>query len=88
MPGLTQVTQTVQLLPRGEVRLDGFDLLDLRVAKIFRFRGTQLEGIVDVFNALNNNATTGEVQTVGSSLGRPSEIVEGRLLRLGVQIQF
>ena len=88
VPNLTQVSQTVQLLPRGEARLDRFDLLDLRVSKIFRSGGRQIEAIADVFNALNNNATTGEVQTIGSSLGRPSEIIEGRLLRLGVQIKF
>ena len=88
VPNLTQVSQTVQLLPRGEARLDRFDLLDLRVSKIFRSGGRQIEAIADLFNVLNNNATTGEVQTVGSSLGRPSEIIEGRLLRLGVQIKF
>lgn len=88
VPNLTQVSQTVQLVPRGDARLDRFDLLDLRVSKIFRSGGRQIEAMADVFNVLNNNATTGEVQTVGSSLGRPSEIIEGRLLRLGLQIKF
>ncbi len=37
---------------------------------------------------LNSNATTGEVETVVPSLGRPSAILDGRLLRLGVQIRF
>lgn len=88
VPNLTQVSQTVQLVPRGEVRLDRFDLLDLRVSKVFGSGTRQIEALADVFNVLNNNATTGEVQTVGSSLGRPSEIVEGRLLRIGLQIKF
>lgn len=88
VPNLTQVSQTVQLIPRGDVRLDRFDLFDLRVSKIFRSGGRQIEALADVFNVLNTNATTGEVQTVGSSLGRPSEIIEGRLLRVGVQIKF
>jgi hypothetical protein len=88
VPNLTQVSQTVQLVPRGEVRLDRFDLLDLRVSKIFGSGTRQIEALADVFNVLNNNATTGEVQTVGSSLGRPSEIIGGRLLRLGLQIKF
>lgn len=88
VPNLTQVSQTVQLVPRGAVRLDRFDLLDLRISKLLRFGSRQIEAVADVFNVLNNNATTGEVQTVGSSLGRPSEIIAGRLLRLGVQIRF
>ncbi len=88
VPNLTQVTQVVQVLPRGEVRLDRFNILDLRFSKTFRIKGTTLEGIADLFNVLNANATTGEVQTVGSSLGRPSEILDARMLRLGVQFRF
>ena len=63
-------------------------LLDLRLAKVFRFGGTRFEPTADVFNVFNNNAVTNAVQTVGSSLGRPSAIVMGRLVRLGGRITF
>jgi hypothetical protein len=36
----------------------------------------------------NNNAVTSAVTTVGPSLGRPSAIVMGRLLRLGGRMTF
>jgi hypothetical protein len=88
VPGLAQVSQSVNLVPRGDYRLQNNNLVDLRVSKILRFRGVRLEGIADLYNLLNSNATTGEVQTVGPSLGRPSEILEGRILRLGVQMTF
>jgi len=88
VPNLTQVSQVVRLVPRGTYRLDRYDILDLRFSKIFRFGGATVEGIADLFNVLNNNSTTGEVEAVGSSLGRPSEIVDGRLLRFGVQVKF
>jgi hypothetical protein len=44
--------------------------------------------VADLYNLLNSNATIAEVETVGTSLGRPSAIVDGRLLRLGVQWRF
>jgi hypothetical protein len=88
VPTLTQVSQSVSLLPRGELRLQTNNLLDLRFAKIFRVRSTRLEAMADLYNVLNSNATTGEVTTVGPSLGRVSSILQARFLRLGVQMKF
>ena len=59
-----------------------------RMAKEFRFGNARFEPTADVFNVFNNNAITNAVQTIGSSLGRPSAIVMGRLLRLGGRITF
>lgn len=88
VPGLTQVSQSVLLVPRGEFRLETDALVDLRLAKLFRVSGVQLEAIADIYNVLNSNATIGEVQVVGPNLGRPSNIVPGRMLRLGAQLRF
>jgi hypothetical protein len=88
VPNLAQVSQTVLLTPRGEYRLETDALVDLRVAKVFRVKGLQLEAIADIYNVLNSNATVGEVQVVGPNLGRPSDIVPGRMLRLGAQVRF
>jgi hypothetical protein len=41
-----------------------------------------------VFNLFNDNGVTSAVTTVGSSLGRPSAIEMGRLVRLGGRIAF
>jgi hypothetical protein len=88
VPGLTQVTQNVQVAQRGEFRYPWVNLIDLRVAKVFRFGDRRFEPTIDVFNVFNNNAVTNAVQTVGSSLGRPSAIVMGRLVRIGGRITF
>jgi hypothetical protein len=88
VPGLTQVTQNVQVAERGEFRYPWVNLLDLRLAKAFRFGNAQFEPTADLFNVFNNNAVTNAVQTIGSSLGRPSAIVMGRLLRLGGRVTF
>ena len=88
VPGLTQVTQNVQVAERGEFRYPWVNLLDLRLAKEFRFGNARFEPTADVFNVFNNNAVTNAVQTIGSSLGRPSAIVMGRLVRLGGRVTF
>ena len=88
VPGLTQVTQNIQVAERGEFRYPWVNLLDLRIAKSFEAGGTRVEPTLDLFNVFNNNAVTNAVQTLGTSLGRPSSIVMGRLLRLGGRISF
>ncbi len=88
VPGLTQVTQNVQVAQRGDYRYPWINLLDLRVAKTFRVGGVRVEPMADLFNVFNNNAITNADQTVGASLGRPSAIVMGRLLRLGGRVAF
>ena len=88
VPGLTQVTQNVQVVPRGEFRYPWQNLVDLRFTKVFRTNRLRLEPTVDLYNIFNDNAVTSAVATIGPSLGRPSAIVMGRLLRVGGQITF
>ncbi len=88
VPGLTQVTQNVQATPRGDFRYPWVNLVDLRFARSFRTGTVRLEPTVDVFNVFNNNAVTNAVTTIGSSLGRPSAIVMGRLVRVGGRVTF
>ena len=88
VPNLTQVTQNVDLVPAGEVRLPSHQLLDLRIAKTFNLAGSRLQGIADIYNVFNDNADISQVTAVGPSLGQTSEIIQGRLLRLGIQWTF
>jgi hypothetical protein len=88
VPGLTQVNQGVQVAPRGDYRYPWQNLVDLRFVKVLKFGDVRFEPTVDVFNLFNNNAVTNAVTVVGSSLGRPSAIVMGRLVRVGGRIAF
>jgi len=88
VPGLTQVTQNVQAVPRGEYRYPWQNLVDLRLVKGFRSGGTKFEPTFDIYNIFNNHAVTSAVTTIGSSLNRPSAIVMGRLIRIGGRIAF
>jgi Carboxypeptidase regulatory-like domain len=88
VPGLTQVTQNVQVAPRGDFRYAWQNLVDIRFVKVVKAGTLRLEPTVDVFNLFNDSAVTSAVTTVGSSLGRPSAIVMGRLVRIGGRIAF
>ena len=88
VPGLTQVTQNVQVAPRGDYRYPWQNLVDIRFVKVIKTGSVRIEPTVDVFNLFNDAAVTNAVTTVGSSLGRPSAIVMGRLVRIGGRIAF
>jgi len=89
VPGLTQVTQSIQVAPLGAFRYPWQNLFDLRFSRKFKFRERiGIEPLVDLFNVFNSSAITSEVTTIGSALGRPSNIDMGRLLRLGGRITF
>ena len=54
----------------------------------FKFGTKKFEPTIDFYNIFNNNAVTSAVTTIGSSLGRPSAIIMGRLVRVGGRIAF
>jgi hypothetical protein len=63
-------------------------LLDLRLSKEFRVGRLKLEPLLDIYNITNENAALRQVETVGPALGRISENIEGRLIRLGARVIF
>jgi hypothetical protein len=88
VPGLTQVTQSVKVAALGDYRYPWQNLVDIRLVKVLKAGGGRFEPTIDVFNLFNNNAITSQVTTVGTSLGRPSAIVMGRLVRVGGRFSF
>jgi hypothetical protein len=89
VPGLTQVTQSILVAPLGAYRYPWQNLFDVRLSRTFRLgEKVKLEPIADIFNVFNSSAITSEVTTIGSSLGKPSNIDMGRLLRLGGRVTF
>ena len=89
VPGLTQVTQNVQLLKSGTQRLPSLNLLDLRISRIFTFRDKwKVEPTADLYNTLNVNTPYTSVTTVGPNLGNYSANTEGRFLKIGLKVDF
>jgi hypothetical protein len=88
VPTLTQVSQTVNLLPTGARRKEAWTLIDLRLSKIFRFGQRSIEPLAELHNITNENASLSQVTTVGPTLGRVSSNVDARIARFGVKILF
>ena len=82
----------VLLADPDDRRLPGVVSLDLRLEKGFAFRGAQLALTLDMFNVSNAATTLGrqyDVTATGATgFNQPLEIMNPRLLRLGVRFQF
>jgi hypothetical protein len=62
--------------------------VDFRLSKIFRIGHARLEGLVDVYNALNASSILSENTAYGTRWLQPTEITNARLVKFGVQLQF
>jgi hypothetical protein len=82
----------VLLVAPDDTRLPGVVSLDLRVGKTFALRGSELAFDFDLFNVLNNSTVLGrqyDVTATGSTgFNQPLEIMNPRLLRLGLRFRF
>jgi hypothetical protein len=88
-PGLTQSSVTVPLVPPGgNSYFDRLSQLDLRMARSFRIVRMDLTGALDIFNTLNASTVFNKIQTYGSALGRPTDVMQGRVFRFGLQMKF
>jgi hypothetical protein len=88
IPTLTQTSVTVPLLEPGTKYLDRWNQIDLRLARRFEIGRLKLQGQFDVFNLLNASSVLSVVETFGTSLDRPSSILQGRLFAVGAQLTF
>jgi hypothetical protein len=86
---LTQVTQSIVVEPRGTTRLPNVNLVDLNAKKTFKF-GSKMtaQPVVEVFNLLNSNAIQARTTVLGPAYGRASNIVFGRMVKFGFNLNF
>ena len=62
--------------------------LDVRFGKSFRVQRSRIQAAVDLFNVLNSSAILGLNTTYGTSWLSPTQILQGRLVKIGAQIDF
>jgi hypothetical protein len=89
IPSLIPASLVVPLVAPGEKYNDRWNQLDLGLRRTFRF-GPAKQLMIDLqaFNALNSASILGQNQTYGTSLGRPTSTLEGRVIRLSAQYKF
>jgi hypothetical protein len=86
-----QAAQRVLLEPRGSRRLTSQSLLDLRVSRVFSFRGVgRVELLVDVLNVLNDAAEEALAtdNLFSPSFGQPSLFMDPRRAMIGVRLNL
>jgi hypothetical protein len=81
-------TATVELVQPGTLFGDRLNETDVRAAKIFKFSKVSIEGDADLFNIFNRSAVTSVNSTYGPAWLTPTNMMGGRLLKLGVQVRF
>jgi hypothetical protein len=70
-------------------RYDWVKIWDNRISKRIRLpRNQSVEGMFDLFNSLNVNTVTTQVNRVGSTYLQPTAIIAPRVFRLGVRYRF
>ena len=85
---LTQGTQLLTVEPRGATRLPPVSSLDVSVRKRWRFDGKSIEPRLDLYNLTNAAAILGRITQLGPTYLRVSGIQRGRLIKLGVSVEF
>ena len=101
---LRQGSQSIDLTPRGRVRLEPVDILDLRFSRRFKLRESMsIEPVIELFNATNSSSITTSLDAYGftpdatraltgaitpTNVGLPTEVLGPRLLRFGARFNF
>ena len=89
-PTLTSASITVPLVAPGTEFLPRLNQLDLSFAKSFQVSGYRLQGQVDVFNVSNENYASAYRSTNFGTTAylQPSSVLQGRMIRLGLQVKW
>ena len=91
-PTLTQPSVSVPLAEPGSQYNDRVNQFDITFAKIFRRamggRTLQIRPELALYNALNANPVLSQLTVYGPTLGNVSSILNPRVVRVGVTVQF
>jgi hypothetical protein len=90
IPGLTTSSANVPLVAPGTEFTPRTNQLDLGVSKIFRYGHSSFTAKLDLFNALNADYYTSVASTQfnATTYLQPSVILQGRVVRAGVDVKW
>jgi hypothetical protein len=79
----------IDLIKPGSQYGDRLNQLDLRFAKSFKVASrTRIKGMVDIYNTLNANPVVALNTTYGANWLKPTQILVGRFVKVGAQLDF
>jgi hypothetical protein len=85
---VTGATQSVQLIAPGTLYGARFTQVDARFSKSLRIQKWNITASADLYNLFNSSAILSQNNTYGAAWQTPTAILQGRLLKLGGQIDF
>jgi hypothetical protein len=91
--GLPNGTTSVNLLIPGQLYGPRVTQVDMRFAKVLKFRGTRADVGLDLYNLFNTSDQVGFIETYdyntnGATYMQPNSIVAPRFVRLNVRVNF
>jgi hypothetical protein len=81
-------TVSIPLIPNQSKFEERHQQVDLRLSRVFRMGGSRLRANVDIYNVLNAATILATNTTYGASWLDVTQILNGRLLRVGAQWDF
>jgi hypothetical protein len=81
-------TVTIALIPNTSVFEDRVNQVDIRLARNFRFGRVRATPALDLYNLFNTSAILARNNTLGAAWGTPLRFMDGRLAKIGVQLEF
>ena len=88
-PGGTRTQgATVQVFAPGTNYYDYWTQVDIALRRIFRFGNYETSVQADIYNLMNSAVVVDETDSYGGSWGRPTRLLQGRLLRLAFQVKW
>lgn len=82
-------TVTVPLYPQGKTLFEPrLVMLDWRLSKLVRVGGMRVQGLIDFFNLLNENAALSVSNAYDARWPRPTSTPPGRTIRLGAKVNW
>jgi hypothetical protein len=82
---------TINLIEPFTLFAERQNVLDFRIAKIFRYGRTRAQVGADIYNALNNDVATSQTETFSTTTTawlRPTAIIPARYVRISAQFDF
>ncbi|MBI3492844.1 MAG: TonB-dependent receptor [Acidobacteria bacterium] len=89
---LSAGTATVTLMEPNTVFGDRLNQFDLRFARIFRMNKYRFQGMVDIYNVFNKSPVLAYNTTFSTAATsewlHPTDVLQGRLIKIGGQVTF
>ena len=79
---------TIALIEPNTLYGDRLNQTDLRFARIFNYGRYRLQGMIDIYNVFNSSTVLAYNTTFGQEWLRPTDVLQGRLVKIGGQLTF